>query len=185
VNNLNDGVIWGLLPVFLVTSAQSLPADAVGLVAGLYPLTWGVLQIVTGPASDRVGRKPLLVAGMWIQAAAFPVFVFGDTLAEWILASLLLGAGTAMVYPTFLSAVSDWAPPEARGAYVGVYRFWRDLGFAVGALLLGVAADVFGLDAAFLLTGAVTFASGAVIGVSLRDRRRPKGLRGAWDMPAR
>lgn len=183
VNNLNDGVVWGLLPVFLFAPARGLAEDSVGLVAGLYPLSWGVLQIVTGPASDVVGRKPLLVAGMWVQAAAFPIFVFGGGLPAWIAASLVLGAGTAMVYPTFLSAVSDLAPPEARAAVVGVYRFWRDLGFAIGAILVGVIADLLGLETAFLFTGALTFASGAVIAGTMAGRRTPKDLSGPRDIP--
>ncbi|HKZ99179.1 MAG TPA: MFS transporter [Thermoplasmata archaeon] len=167
VNNLNDGVVWGLLPIFLFAPSRGLSEFEIGLVAGLYPLTWGIFQIATGAASDRVGRKPLLVAGMWVQAAAFLLFVVGKDLAAWSAASLLLGVGTALVYPTFLSAVSDLSRPDARGATVGVYRFWRDLGFAVGAIVVGLYADASGLDAAFLLTGALTFASGVLIAVAM------------------
>jgi len=169
VNNLNDGVAWGLLPLFL--AAGGLRAEEIGLVAGLYPLSWGVLQVATGPLSDRIGRKPLLVSGMWVQAVGFVVFVLGSDLLGWITASLLLGVGTAMVYPTFLSAVSDLARPEARGATLGVYRFWRDLGFAVGAVVVGLFADASGLDAAMLLTAALTFSSGVIVWVVLRETR--------------
>ena len=183
VNNLNDGVAWGLLPLFL--AARGLGTEAIGWIAGLYPLTWGVLQLVTGPASDALGRKPLLVAGMLLQSGAFASFVYGDGLLAWSGASLLLGFGTAMVYPTFLSAVGDHAAPSVRGATVGVYRFWRDLGFAIGAVVVGLYADARGLDAALVLTGLLTFASGIIILVALieshgsessspaRDLRRP------------
>jgi MFS family permease len=174
VNNLNDGIAWGLLPLFLVAPGRGLGPDQVGLIAGLYPLSWGLLQLVTGPASDRVGRKPLLVSGMWLQAAAFVLFVVGSGVAVWASASLLLGLGTAMVYPTFLSAVSDLAAPRARAATVGVYRFWRDLGFAVGAVAVGLFADAVGLDAAFLLTGALTFASGVLIALVVGETRARK-----------
>lgn len=185
VNNLNDGIAWGLLPIFLFVPARGLSALEIGLVAGLYPLTWGFLQIGTGAASDRVGRKPLLVVGMWVQAGAFLLFVLGDGLAAWSAASLLLGVGTALVYPTFLSAVSDLARPEARGATVGVYRFWRDLGFAVGAIVVGLFADAAGLDAAFLLTGALTFASGVIIAVAMGETATPKALSRMRDIPMR
>jgi len=171
VNNLNDGIAWGLLPLFLV--GRGLATEQVGLVTGLYPISWGFLQLLTGPASDRIGRKPLIVAGMWVQAIGFVWFVAGNNLLAWAGASLLLGLGTAMVYPTYLAAVSDLAPPEARGATVGVYRFWRDLGFAVGAVVVGLFADARGLDAAMVFTGALTFASGAVAFLALRETRNP------------
>lgn len=174
VNNLNDGIAWGLLPIFLIAPGRGLPADQVGVIVGLYPLSWGILQLATGAASDRFGRKPLLVVGMWIQAAAFGLFVLGTDFAAWTAASLVLGAGTALVYPTFLSAVSDLARSGARGATVGVYRFWRDLGFAVGAIFVGLLADAVGLDAALLFTGALTFSSGLVIAVVMGGTRPPK-----------
>ncbi len=182
VNNLNDGIAWGLLPLFL--AAHGLPPDAIGWVAGLYPLTWGILQLITGPASDALGRKPLLVAGMSLQAAAFFLFVLGDDLIVWSGASALLGFGTALVYPTFLSAVGDLAPPSARGATVGVYRFWRDLGFAIGAIGVGLVADASGLGVALMTTGAVTFVSGVVIAIAMRETRA-KTLRPAGPMPPR
>src|SRR3990170_7062524 len=169
VNNLNDAVAWGLLPLFLL--AAGLRSEEIGLVAGLYPLTWGVLQLLTGPLSDVVGRKRLIVIGMWLKGIGFFLFVLGTELYAWIGASLLLGLGTAMVYPTFLSAVSDVAHPAARAATLGVYRFWRDLGFAVGAIVVGLLADVRGLDAAMLLTGTLTAASGAIVLVAMRETR--------------
>jgi len=169
VNNLNDAVAWGLLPLFLLTAG--LRAEEIGLVAGLYPLSWGVLQLLTGPLSDIVGRKPLIVTGMWLQGVGFFLFFLGTELYAWIGASLLLGFGTAMVYPTFLSAVSDVAHPAARAATLGVYRFWRDLGFAVGAIVVGLLADARGFDAAMLLTGALTAASGAVVLIAMQETR--------------
>ncbi len=177
VTNLNDGVAWGLLPLFL--AARGLPTASIGVVAGLYPVAWGVLQLVTGPASDVVGRKPMIVVGMWAQAAGFLFFILGRDLATWSAASLVVGAGTAMVYPTYLSAVSDLARPEARGATVGVYRFWRDLGFAIGAVVVGFFADFRGLEAALALTGGLTFASGVVVWVALRETRAPREGSGA------
>jgi MFS family permease len=185
VNNLNDGIAWGLFPIFLISPGRGLPADQVGLVVALYPLSWGILQLLTGGASDRFGRKPLLVAGMWVQAAAFGLFVLGTDLTAWIAASLLLGTGTAMVYPTFLSAVSDLARPGARGATVGVYRFWRDLGLAVGAVLVGLFADAAGLDAAFLFTGILTFLSGLVVAVVMVETRASKHTNGPRDVQRR
>jgi len=172
VTNLNDGVVWGLLPLFL--AARSVPTVSIGLVAGLYPVTWGLLQLATGPLSDIVGRKPLIVGGMWAQAAAFLLFVLGGDLLIWSAASVVLGVGTAMVYPAYVSAVSDLARPEARGATLGIYRFWRDLGFAVGAIVVGLFADFGGLDAALALTGGLTFASGLVAFAVLRETRRAR-----------
>jgi len=177
VTNLNDGVAWGLLPLFL--AARGLPTASIGVVVGLYPVAWGVLQLVTGPASDVVGRKPMIVVGMWAQAAGFLLFILGGDLTTWSVASLVVGAGTAMVYPTYLSAVSGLARPEARGATVGVYRFWRDFGFAIGAVVVGFFADFRGLEAALALTGGLTFASGVVVWVALRETRAPREGLGA------
>ena len=171
VTNLNDGIAWGLLPLFLI--GRGLSTDAIGIVVGLYPVSWGLLQLVTGPASDIVGRKPMIVTGMSLQAAGFLGFLVGGDLVAWSASSLILGLGTAMVYPTYLSAVGDLARPEARGATVGVYRFWRDVGFAVGAIAVGIFADSFGIDASLGLTGAITFASGVLVAFAMTETRRP------------
>jgi MFS family permease len=158
VNNLNDGLAWGLFPILFTASGLSL--TRIGALAALYPAVWGLGQLATGPASDRYGRKPFIVAGMLTQATALAVFAVADSFAAWAAAAVLLGAGTAAVYPTLLAAVSDVAHPDWRARAVGVYRLWRDGGFAVGALLAGIVADLAGLHAAIWTVAALTAASG-------------------------
>ncbi len=158
VNNLNDGLAWGLLPVYL--AAQGLGADAVGLVAATYPVVWGAGQLVTGWASDRVGRRPLIVAGMLLQAVALFWFARGGALATWLGASMLLGVGTAAVYPTLIAQISDVVAPEQRASTIGVYRLWRDGGYVVGALIAGVVADQLGYRAAIVTVAGLTLVSG-------------------------
>lgn len=161
VNNLNDGLAWGLFP--LVFAAAGLGLEQVGLLAAIYPAVWGLGQLGAGPLSDRLGRKGLIVAGLWLQAGAIGLLALVEGLAGWAAAMALLGAGTALVYPTLLAAVSDVAHPEWRASAVGVYRLWRDGGYVVGALLAGAAADLLGADRAIALTAALTFASGLVV----------------------
>ena len=161
VNNLNDGLAWGLFPVLF--AAAGLSVGRIGVLAALYPAVWGVGQLVTGALSDRWGRKRLIVAGMWIQALALAVIASADSFPLWALAAVLLGAGTAMVYPTLLAAIGDVAHPAWRARSVGVYRLWRDGGFAVGALLAGLVADLLGVRAAVWTVAALTAASGAVV----------------------
>ncbi|HMQ24668.1 MAG TPA: MFS transporter, partial [Acidimicrobiales bacterium] len=139
VNNLNDGLAWGLLPLYF--AAAGLSVARIGILAALYPAVWGLGQLVTGGLSDRIGRKPLIVGGMLLQAGALGVFAATEGFAVWAAAAVLLGAGTAMVYPTLLAAIGDVAHPTWRARSVGIYRLWRDGGFAVGALLAGVLAD--------------------------------------------
>lgn len=160
-NNLNDGMVWGLIPLYL--AAVGLPLEQVAIVAALYPGVWGFGQLVTGALSDRWGRKWLIVAGMWIQALGIILFVIGS--AFWVYAggAILLGIGTALVYPTLIAAVSDVAHPDWRATSVGVYRLWRDLGYALGALLAGIVADAFGIPAAIAAIGALTFVSGVIV----------------------
>ena len=167
VNNLNDGLAWGLFPVLF--AAAGLSVTRIGVLAALYPAVWGLGQIVTGPWSDRVGRKPLIVAGMITQAAALALVAWAHTFALWAAAAILLGAGTALVYPTLLAAVGDVAHPAWRARAVGVYRLWRDAGFAVGALLAGVLADAFGVRAAVWAVAALTAASGVVVAVRMYE----------------
>jgi len=167
VNNLNDGMAWGLFPLVFVAAGMSL--REVGLLAALYPAVWGLGQLVTGALSDRVGRKAFIVGGMWTQAAGIGVIALGDTFAVFALGAVLLGLGTAMVYPTLLAAISDVAHPSWRASSVGVYRLWRDMGYAVGALLAGVVADRFGLTAATWTIAALTFASGTVAALRMRE----------------
>jgi len=171
VNNLNDGMAWGLFP--LVFAAAGMNLAQVGLLAAIYPATWGVSQLVTGALSDRTGRKPLIVWGMWIQAIGIAVVTVAHAFAGFVAGAVLLGIGTAMVYPTLLAAIGDVAHPSWRASAVGVYRLWRDLGYAIGALLAGLTADAFGLQAAMWLIAALTFVSGAVSAARMRETLSP------------
>jgi MFS family permease len=162
VNNLNDALAWGLVPLYL--AAHGASATRIGVVAAVYPALWGVLQLATGWLSDLVGRKPLIVLGMLVQAGALALLVAGGgAFAPSLAAAALLGIGTAFVYPTLIAAVSDVVQPRDRATVVGVYRFWRDTGFVVGALLAGFAADVLGSGAAIALVAALTAASGLLV----------------------
>jgi MFS family permease len=158
VNNLNDGLAWGLVPLFLAANGAS--AAQIGLVAALYPAVWGVGQIATGHWSDRIGRKPLIVAGMLLQAVALGLFAASDgAIAIAAAAAALLGAGTALVYPTLIAAISDAVTPVARAPVVGVYRFWRDMGYVLGGLIAGLTADALGYNGAIGLVAALTATS--------------------------
>ena len=167
VNNLNDGMAWGLLPLFFAAAGVSV--GRIGVLAAIYPAVWGLGQLVTGAWSDRVGRKRLIVAGMWIQAMAIGLIASGEGFAMWAAAMALLGVGTALVYPTLLAAIGDVAHPRWRASAVGVYRMWRDAGFAVGALLTGIIADLIDLPAAIWTVALVTAASGIVVAVRMRE----------------
>lgn len=169
VNNLNDGMAWGLFP--LIFAASGLGLEQIGVLAALYPAVWGVGQLFTGAWSDRIGRKPLIVAGMWTQAAGIVVVALGAGVGVYALGAVLLGLGTAMVYPTLLAAVGDVAEPSWRASAVGVYRLWRDLGYAVGAVLAGLVADAFGLSTAALAVAGLTLGSGLVVAVRMREPR--------------
>jgi MFS family permease len=160
VTNLNDGLTWGVFP--LLFFSHGLGLAAIGLVKGLYPLLWGAGQLLTGRLSDTIGRKPLIVAGMIVQAAAFPaaLILLARPLAAGIASAALLGAGTAMVYPALLAAVADHARPAWRAQALGAYRFWRDLGYAIGGLIAGLVATALGLSAAVIAGGAITLGSG-------------------------
>jgi MFS family permease len=164
VNNLNDAVAWGLVPLYLAAHGAS-HAD-VGLVAGLYPAVWGCGQLGAGALSDRVGRAPLVLWGMIVQAAAFAILIVGDgSIGSAVAAAVVLGAGTALVYPTLLAAVSDAVGPFERARANGVYRFWRDTGLVAGALLAGFGADAFGAASTLGAVAAVTAMSGLVFAV--------------------
>jgi MFS family permease len=143
--------------------------DEIGALAAIYPATWGIAQLATGALSDRVGRKPLIVAGMWIQAIGIVVVIASARCAGFAAGAVLLGIGTAMVYPTLLAAIGDIAHPSWRASSVGVYRLWRDLGYAIGAVVAGVAADELGLPAAMGIAAALTFASGALAAVRMTE----------------
>lgn len=169
VNNLNDGMSWGIFPLFY--SAFGLGVERIGMLKAIYPMTWGVLQIVTGPLSDRWGRKGLIVWGMWVQAAGLLLTALTATFWWWVLGSLLLGLGTAMVYPCLIAAVSDASHPTWRARSLSVYRFWRDLGYAIGALGAGLIADAFGLFWAIGTVGVLTFLSGVVVAIAMLETR--------------
>jgi MFS family permease len=169
VNNLNDGMAWGLFP--LVFSAAGMSLDHVGVLAAIYPGTWGIGQLVTGALSDRTGRKPLIVGGMWVQAAGIGVIAVARRYGALAAGAALLGIGTAMVYPTLLAVIGDVAAPLWRASSIGVYRLWRDLGYAIGAILTGVTADAFGLTGAVWLGAILTFASGIVVAVHMTETR--------------
>jgi len=177
VNNLNDGMAWGIFPLYF--AAAGIGLEQIGLLAGLYPAVWGIMQLFTGAWSDRIGRKGLIVWGMWVQAGGIVVTVATSSMVGFALGAVLLGAGTAMVYPTLLAAIGDVAHPSWRASAVGVYRLWRDLGYAIGALLSGIVADAFGLAAAMWLVTALTFASGGLAALRMSEtltaRRRTSG----------
>jgi MFS family permease len=173
VNNLNDGMSWGIFPLYF--AALGLGVERIGILKAVYPATWGILQIATGPLSDRWGRKGLIVAGMWIQAAALFLVALTGEFQFWLIASLLLGLGTAMVYPSLIAAVSDVSHPRWRARSLSVYRFWRDLGYAIGALSAGIIADIFGFSWAIASIAVLTFISGVIVGVLMRES--PKVVR--------
>lgn len=168
VNNLNDGMSWGVFPLFF--SAFGLGVERIGILKAVYPVTWGILQIATGPLSDRWGRKGLIVAGMWVQSAGLFVTASTREFEFWLVGSLLLGLGTAMVYPSLIAAVSDASHPSWRARSLSVYRFWRDLGYAIGALSAGVIADIFGLSWAIGTIATLTFLSGVVAALLMREQ---------------
>jgi MFS family permease len=167
VNNLNDGLAWGLFP--LLFAAHGLTIGQIGLLAALYPAVWGAGQLATGAASDRYGRKPFIVGGMSLQAAALALVAAGTGFAVWAVALTALGVGTAMVYPTLLAAIGDVAHPAWRARAVGVYRLWRDGGFAVGAVVSGAVADAFGIPAAVWTVAALTAASGLFVALRMYE----------------
>jgi MFS family permease len=167
VNNLNDGLAWGALPLFF--AARGLTLAQIGLLAGIYPGVWGITQLLTGALSDRIGRKGMIAGGMMLQGIAIGLLPFIRGFAWWAVDLILLGIGTALVYPTLLAAISDVVYPDWRASAVGVYRLWRDSGYAVGALLAGVLADLFGVSWAIGIIGGVTFLSGIVVQAVMKE----------------
>lgn len=167
VNNLNDGMAWGLFPLFY--AAMGLSLERIGWLAAVYLAVWGVGQLFTGALSDRIGRKWLIVGGMWVQAIGIATIVLSEKLSGFAAGAILLGVGTAMVYPTLLAAIGDVAHPGWRASAVGVYRLWRDLGYAAGALVAGLTADTFGIHTAIWLVAAVTFGSGLLVMLRMKE----------------
>jgi MFS family permease len=178
VNNLNDGVAWGLFPLFF--SRAGLSVAQIGVLAALYPGVWGLGQLVTGGLSDRIGRKWLIATGMGVQAVGIGLIAATRGFGPWAIGAVLLGLGTAMVYPTLLAAIGDVADPRWRASAVGVYRLWRDAGFAIGAILAGILADAFGLATAIWSVGALTATSGFIVAARMYEtlRRDPVRSRG-------
>jgi len=166
-NNLNDGMMWGLLPILLGTLSFSL--KEIGFLVALYPAVWGLGQLFTGALADKYSKKGLLVLGMMIQAFAIFMFAYYEAYNMMMLAAVLLGLGTALVYPTFLAAIADYSHPQQRAECIGVYRLWRDLGYAIGALTSGIIADVYGLQAAFVVIAFITLSAGLQIVFRMRN----------------
>lgn len=167
VNNLNDGLAWAILPLYFL--AAGLDIGGIAILAGVYPTSWGVLQLFTGALSDRIGRKWMIVGGMWLQAGAIGLFLAPHSFPLWLAAAVLLGAGTAMVYPTLLAAIGDVVDPLIRGSAIGIYRLWRDSGYAFGALLSGIIAQTSGVANAVEVVAVLTFLSGAIVAVRMRE----------------
>jgi len=174
VNNLNDGVAWGIFP--LLFAARHLGLGSIATLAAVYPAVWGLGQFVTGPLSDRWGRKWVIASGMWVQAIALAIVAIAHTFAVWLAAVMLLGVGTAMVYPTLLAAIGDASHPSWRASALGVYRLWRDAGLVVGALAGGVLADAFGLGASIGVVAVLTAASGLVVAARMSETGRTGGV---------
>ncbi|HSL80253.1 MAG TPA: MFS transporter [Pseudolabrys sp.] len=176
VNNLNDGMSWGIFPLFF--ASFGLGVERIGILKAVYPATWGILQVATGPLSDRWGRKGLIVGGMWVQAAGLFLTALTQEFSYWLVGSLLLGIGTAMVYPSLIAAVSDASHPTWRARSLSVYRFWRDLGYAIGALSAGIIADILGLSWAIGAIAALTFLSGVVVALFMHEHSKADS--GGW-----
>lgn len=171
VNNLNFGLSWGLFPLLFATA--DLATGQIGLLFALYPGVWGVGQLVTGALSDRIGRKHLITAGMTVQAAALALIAATTGFAGWAVGAALLGAGTAMVYPTLLAVIGDVAHPVWRGRAVGIYRVWRDSGYAVGAIFGGIVADLMGMHAAVWAAAVISAAAALLVAVRMYETHRP------------
>jgi len=171
VNNLNDALAWGVFPLFFARGGLSV--GAIGALTAVYPAVWGLGQLFTGALSDRWGRKRLIFSGLWIQAVAIAAIGTTSGLGPWAVGSVALGVGTAMVYPTLLAAIGDVANPRWRASSVGVYRFWRDLGFALGGLITGIVADAAGLRAAIWAVAGLTAISGIVVAIRMYETHQP------------
>jgi MFS family permease len=176
VNNLNDGLAWGLFPILFASSGLSL--TRIGVLAAIYPAVWGLGQTVTGALSDGWGRKWLIVAGMLVQGAGIALVTIASSFPAWAVAAALMGAGTAMVYPTLLAVIGDVAHPTWRARAVGVYRLWRDAGYAIGALVAGITADLLGMRAAVWLIAGITAASGIVVATRMYETHTPSSMSG-------
>lgn len=172
VNNLNDGMAWGLFPILF--ASQGLTLEKIGWLAAIYPATWGISQLITGHWSDSWGRKGLITWGMWIQSGGIIITMIASSFWGFALGGVFLGVGTAMVYPTLLAAIGDVAHPSWRASSVGIYRLWRDSGYAIGAIISGIVADLFGIHAAIGLVAFITFISGVVVAKRMTETLKQK-----------
>lgn len=170
VNNLNDGMTWGLLPLLLLS--KSFTVSQIGLLTAIYPTVWGLSQLFTGKLSDIYSKKMLLFWGMLLQSFGIILLVFATTEIHFILIGILLGFGTALVYPTFINAISDFTHPIQRAESLGTFRLWRDLGYAIGAILTGIIADSFGLDISIIAIGLLTGLSALIILIRVKDVKK-------------
>jgi len=161
INNLNDGMVWGIFPILLASKNFSI--EEIGIITAIYPAVWGLGQIITGKMADRICKKDMLFWGMVLQAIALILFVVATTITQFVLLAILLGWGTAMVYPTFLAAIAENTHPQDRAKSLGAFRFWRDLGYAIGAIITGLIADAIGMNASIIFISALTFVSGLII----------------------
>jgi len=177
INNLNDGMVWGIFPILLGTKNFSI--QEIGIITAIYPWVWSIGQIVTGKMADRICKKNMLFWGMVLQAVVLILFVFATTMTQFILISILLGWGTAMVYPTFLASVAENTHPQDRAKSLGVFRLWRDLGYAIGAIITGIIADTMGMNASIIFIGVLTFISGLIIYYRMKcaDKRLPWNIK--------
>jgi MFS family permease len=174
VNNLNDGMAWGLFPLFFAAANMSLERTAA--LAAIYPATWGFVQLGTGALSDRIGRKWFIATGMWTQSAGIGMTAMSETFVWFAVGAVLLGVGTAMVYPTLLAGIGDIAAPAWRASAIGVYRFWRDLGYAIGAVIAGMTADLLGLSGALWIVATLTFISGLIVAYRMQETLATAGI---------
>jgi MFS family permease len=172
VNNLNDGMIWGLLPILLIS--LNYDSKSIGIIAAIYPAVWGIGQLFTGRMADIYSKKGMLFWGMLLQGIAILLIPFFTTFYELVIIASLLGVGTAFVYPTFLSAIADVTNPKQRAESIGVFRLWRDLGYAIGAIVSGIIADLFGIPYAILTIGVITILSSLVIKFRMPETLRSK-----------
>ena len=177
INNLNDGMAWGIFPILLASKGFTI--GEIGIVTAIYPAVWGIGQLFTGKMADKFCKKDMLYTGMLLQAIALIVLVFANTMVHFVLLSSILGWGTAMVYPTFLATVAENTHPLDRAKSIGIFRFWRDLGYAIGAILTGIVADLISINAAIIFIGLLTFASSMII--RYRMKCRTDGTLKTWD----
>jgi MFS family permease len=161
INNLNDGMAWGIFPILLATKGFNI--GQIGIVTAIYPAVWGMGQLFTGKMADKFCKKDMLYLGMLLQAIALTALVWANTMLHFIVLSSILGWGTAMVYPTFLATVAENTNPQDRAKSIGIFRLWRDLGYAIGAILTGIIADLISIDAAIIFIGLLTLISALII----------------------